>query len=140
MKSIVNQYVTQNKKLYTQLIKLQIISTINTGLQQCIDNRSQYCKKWNLTINLKKNKIVTFSKTVEIENINHNIDGTNLGKATEYKYLGFGFNSNGLMTTGINRLQKKGQKAWFCIHKTIHTWLKLFDILVKPILLYACED
>ena len=51
------------------------------------------------------------------------------------------------MTTGINRLAKQGRKAWFCIqrylqgckHKTIHTWLKLFDVLVKPTLLYACE-
>ena len=53
------------------------------------DNLSQYCKKWNLTINLKKTKIVTFSKTGKIENTNHNIDGTNLEKATEYKYIGF---------------------------------------------------
>ena len=29
-------------------------STNKGGLQQCIDNRSQYCNKWNLTINLKK--------------------------------------------------------------------------------------
>ena len=51
------------------------------------------------------------------------------------------------MTTGINRLAKQGQKAWFCTqrylqdckYKTIHTWLKLFDVLEKPILLYACE-
>ena len=45
------------------------VSTTNTGLQQCIDNLSKYCKKWNLTINLrKKTKIVTFSKTAKIEN------------------------------------------------------------------------
>ena len=111
---------------------LVLVSTTNTGLQQCIDNLSQYCKKWNLTINLKKTKIVTFSKTGKIENTNHNIDGTNLEKATEYKYLGFVFTSNGLMTTGINRLSKQGQK-------TIHAWLKLFDVLVKLILIYACE-
>ena len=126
---------------------LVLVSTANTGLLQCIDNLSQYCKKWNLTINHKKTKIVTFSKIGKIENTNNNIDGTNLGKATEYKYLGFVFTSNGLMTTGINGLAKQSQKAWFCIqrylqgckHKTIHTWLKLFDVLVKPILLYACE-
>ena len=97
---------------------LVLVSTNNTGLQQCIDNLSQYCNKWNLTINHKKNKIVTFSKTGKIENTNnHNIDGTNLEKATEYKYLGFVFTSNGLMTTGINRLAKQGKKAWVCIQR-----------------------
>jgi hypothetical protein len=126
---------------------LVLMSTTNSGLQQSIDNLSKYCKKWNLKINLKKTKIVTFSKTGKIEINNHNIDGKNIEKVTEYKYLGFVFTSNGSMTTGINRLAKQGQKAWFCIqryllgfkHKTIHTWLKLFDVLVKPILLYACE-
>ena len=78
---------------------LVVVSTTNIGLQQCIDNLSQYCKKWNLTINLKKTKIFTFSKTGKMENTNHNIDETNLEKATEYKYLGFVFTSNGLMTT-----------------------------------------
>ena len=87
---------------------LVLVSTTNTGLQQCIDNLSQYCKTWNLTINLKITKIVTFSKTGNIENTNHNIDETNLEKATEY--LGFVLTSNGLMITGKNRLAK--QKAW----------------------------
>ena len=63
---------------------LVLVSTTNTGLHQYIENLSQYCKKWNLTINLKKTKIVTFSKTGKIENTNHNIDGTNLEKATGY--------------------------------------------------------
>ena len=126
---------------------LVLLSTSYAGLQRCIDSLSDYCKKWNLKINHKKTKIVTFSKSGKVEPNNHNIDGTNIEKATEYKYLGFVFTSNGSMTTGINRLAKQGQKAWFCIqryllackHKTIHTWLKLFDVLVKPILLYACE-
>ena len=126
---------------------LVLISNSNTDLQRSIDNLSTYCKKWDLKINLKKTKILTFSKTGKPEMENHNIDGTNIEKVTEYKYLGFVFTSNGSMTTGINRLAKQGQKAWFCIqryllsckHTNIHTWLELFDILVKPIILYACE-
>ena len=33
---------------------LILFSSTNKGLQKCIDNLSQYCNKWNLTINLKK--------------------------------------------------------------------------------------
>ena len=90
---------------------LILFSSTNKGLQKCIGNLSQYCNKWNLTINLKKTKIVTFSKTGKIENTNYNIDGTNLEKATEYKYLRFVFTSNGLMNTVIHRLAKQGQKT-----------------------------
>ena len=65
----------------------------------------------------------------------------------EYKYLGFVFTSNGSMMNGIKRLSKQGEKAWFAVQKyvrgfkqkNLHVWLKLFDALVKPIILYACE-
>ena len=148
-KDINEAVVIDNTRLNSLMFAddLVLICTSSNDLQQSIDNLSKYCKKWDLKINIKKTKIVTFSKTGKIETINHEIDGTNIEKTTEYKYLGFVFTSNGSMTTGISRLTKQGQKAWFsiqryllaCKHKTIHTWLKLFDILVKPILLYACE-
>ena len=52
------------------------------------------------------------------------------------------------MANGINRLTKQGEKAWFAVQKyvrgfkqkNIHVWLKLFDTLIKPIILYACES
>ena len=65
-----------------------------------------------------------------------------------YKYLGFVFTSNGSMTHRINRLTKQGERAWFVVQKyvrgfkqkNIHVWLKFFDALVKPLILYACES
>ena len=61
--------------------------------------------------------------------------------------IGFVFASNGRMTTGINRLVKQGHKAWFCIQRylqgckyiNIPKWRNYLIVLVKPILVYACE-
>ena len=50
------------------------------------------------------------------------------------------------MTNGINRLTKQGGRGMVCCpkigfkQKNIHVWLKHFDALVKPIILYACES
>ena len=42
---------------------LVLLSTTATGLQKCLDKVSAYCDANGLTVNLKKNKIVTFSKS-----------------------------------------------------------------------------
>ena len=84
---------------------------------------------------------MTFSKSGNIDRTKYK-----LMRNREYKYLGFAFTSNGSMTNGINRLTKQREKAWFAVQKyvrgfkqkNIHVWLKLFDALVKPMILYAC--
>jgi len=51
------------------------------------------------------------------------------------------------MHTGVQNLVNKAKKAWFSIQKslinskekTVKTYIKLIDSLVKPIMLYACE-
>jgi len=65
----------------------------------------------------------------------------------EYKYLGFIFSCSNSSNAGISNLINQAKKAWFSIqyyisrskHRNIDTYLKLFDSLVKPILLYSCE-
>ena len=90
---------------------------------------------------------MTFSKSGSTDNIKYKLSNNEIEHVKEYKYLGFIFTSNGSMTNGIKRLSKQGEKAWFAVQryiegfkqKNIHVWLKLFDALVKPIILYACE-
>ena len=65
----------------------------------------------------------------------------------QYTYLSFTFVPSGKMNEGIENLLNKGKKAWFAIQKslqkfkakTVKTYLKLIDTLIKPIILYACE-
>ena len=91
---------------------------------------------------------MTFSKSGNIDRIKYKLTNNEIEHVREYKYLGFVFTTNGSMANGINRLTKQGEKAWFAVQKyvrgfkqkNIHVWLKLFDTLIKPIILYACES
>ena len=91
---------------------------------------------------------MTFSKSGNIDRIKYKLTNNEIEHVREYKYLGFVFSTNGSMANGINRLTKQGEKAWFAVQKydrgfkqkNIHVWLKLFDTLIKPIILYACES
>ena len=41
---------------------LIMMSNSAEGLQTCIDNLEEYCKKWHLSINTAESKIIIFQK------------------------------------------------------------------------------
>ena len=53
-------------KLYLLLYADDIVIFSNTseGLQNGLDNLSEYCSKWKLTVNIDKTKIMVFRKGV----------------------------------------------------------------------------
>ena len=66
----------------------------------------------------------------------------------QYTYLGFIFVPSGKKKVGIWNLLQKSKKAWFAIQKmlfkskgkTVNSYIKLIDSIIKPITLYACES
>ncbi len=140
--------------LYAELINcllyiddIALVSSNEEGLQHCIDRLQSYCKTWNLTINNKKTKVVIFNKCGKImKNNGFSIDKEKLEIVKEMKYLGIVFNSNCTFHSAIENLKKKSDKAMFKLFKSfgnttpdIRTSIHLFDLMIKPILLYNCE-
>ena len=83
----------------------------------------------------KRSKIMNFkigSKAIEITN--------------KYCYLGISIDKNGNFTSTLDELRKKALRPLFGLKITIikealsfDALLKLFDRLIKPILLYGCQ-
>ena len=45
---------------------LIMMSNFAEGLQTCIDNLEEYCKKWHFSINAAKSKIIIFKESSKI--------------------------------------------------------------------------
>ena len=127
---------------------LVLMSETPEGLQQCVHNLQGYCQKWKLEINMKKTKVMTFNKSgKKLKFVRIFVNETLLKNVTQYTYLGFTISASGTLTHGINNLVDKAKRAWFSIRrilsksrqKNVRTYITLFDYVVKPILLYACE-
>ena len=125
-----------------------IVSETSEGLQRCLNNLSNYCKEWKLEINLKKTKTIIFNKIGKnIKSVKFQLNSVNIENVIEYPYLGFTITASGKFHMGIQKLIDKGQRAWFSIlqilhkskYKNIETYITLFDNIIKPIILYACE-
>ncbi|KAG5841106.1 hypothetical protein ANANG_G00196080 [Anguilla anguilla] len=71
---------------------------------------------------------------------------TVLGHTLNYDYLGLKISASGSFGLAVNALKEKACRAFYAIkrrfHKTnipIRIWLKIFDCVIQPIMLYGSE-
>ncbi len=126
---------------------LVIMSENVKGLQNSLTKLNEYCKKWKLSINTNKSKIMIVSKKKCSNPNKFMIDDKLLEDVHHYKYLGVNICSNGSMQNTQDELVKKGLKTWFYVRNQLYSakvwplkvYLKSFDMIVKPLILYGSE-
>ena len=129
---------------------LLLISTSQEGLQKGIDAIEVYCHNWKLQVNIQKSKVIIFNG--QGKNLNNKfqfyLNGSQLESVDSFNYLGIVFQCNGKFSAATQRLNNKAQKALFKMYKmlwdsnecySVRLASKLFDSLVKPIILYGAD-
>lgn len=120
-----------------------LLSNSDTGLQRALHILEVYCKKWQLVVNTKKTKVMIFNTRAS-----HMLQYGDelLETVQEYKYLGIIFHKSGTFTTAIKDLSNRAAKAYYRLRSIFkgermspRLMIKLFDTMVKPIILYCSE-
>ena len=129
---------------------LALFSLSKAGLQRCLDNLSNYCKKWGLEVSIKKTKALVVNQSGRIPEdacffYNHKLIET----VNRFSYLGSLVTSNGStgsQVPGKEELREKADKAYFSLQRVLgrikyeaRLSMDLFKKLVEPILTYNCE-
>ena len=123
---------------------LLICSESKNGLQEGLNRLSEYCKKWCLTINVKKSKIMLFHKAKRKD---FTIGTDSLEIVKHYKYLGLTIANNGKFCKAVSDIVAKATKATFAIRSNLYaanlsnvkSSLIAFNTLIMPVLLYGSE-
>ena len=127
---------------------MSVISPSPEGLQHSINVIQENAEEWKLKVNTKKSNIIIFSGNGQNENEENFTYGNELLHIVDKQtYLGIEMTSSVGYTYAIGILSKKAYKVLSTIKKslsnsgttTVTIKNKLFDALVKPILLYRCE-
>ena len=125
---------------------LVIIAKSPEELQALINKLFVYCQEWNLSVNIKKTKVVIFEKTKSNNEIVFHYGDNELDTVDSYVYLGINIENNGTLKPAMESLYNQAIRAVFGMKSMynfgimdISTKLKLFDSIIKPILLYGCE-
>ena len=86
-----------------------IFANNEINLQKALDSLNDYCKKWKLSVNCSKTKILCFSGKKTTYEYPFKMDNNLLEHVSCYKYLGIMFNFNGKFNKGIKELQLQDQ-------------------------------
>ena len=120
---------------------LIMMSTSAEGLQTCIDNLEEYCKKWHLTINTVKSKIIIFNESGKIlRDYNFVHKNKKMEIVQSFCYLGIDISASGSFSHANINLKDKSMKAIFPLVDTIWKFnpgikhsVGLFHKLISPI-------
>ena len=127
---------------------LLLISSSPEGLQQSLNVAHKHAQEWKLKVNTKKSNVVIFSGNGQNKyKGNFKYENEILNIVDRQTYLGLEMTSSGRYTYAREILSKKAYKVLATIKRflsnsdtsAISIKNKLFDALVKPILLYGCE-
>ena len=116
-----------------------------TGLQKSLDNLAEYCKKWQLKINVNKTRSMVFNSRQG--RFKFFVGNEPIEEASQMKYLGIVFTPSGSFNACLKYLYNKAHKSMYLFRKhlqavpamSIKSYLKVFDSIIKPTLLYGCE-
>ena len=126
---------------------LLILSETEAGLNNRLQRLGNMPKRWKLKINQKKTKIMVFNKQGRSIDLKLKIDNLAIESCKKYVYLGIVYTPSNNFRTAQKELYKKECKTLFShlsvinVHTgaQISTVKKLFDALVRPVLLYNSE-
>ena len=108
----------------------------------CLNKLNSYCITWRLQINLKKTKIMIFSKGKEDYSKYHFFQNNSQIEIVErYKYLGIVFYFNGNLKHAADDLYNKALKAFFSVKSKFNNFqeVPLTICLKLTILTYGSE-
>ena len=115
-------------------------------LQKALDAVHDYCGMYKLTVNIKKTKIIVFSRGKVKRFPTFKYGKNTIEVVSDYIYLGITMNFNNKFNKAINKQLDQGRKALFSmlvktkkLNMPIDIECNLFEKLVFPILLYGCE-
>jgi hypothetical protein len=119
--------------------------TVN-GLQNGLRLMKNYCDKWKLVLNVKKCKVIIFSRGKVRNRPDFFIGDEKLEIVDSFSYLGIKFNYNNKMHVAQRDLYDRASRAMFSLLKKasdcmlpVDLIIDLFDKTVLPILTYSCE-
>ena len=94
---------------------LLILSQSSTGLQKALGKLAEYCKKWQLKVNINKTKSMVFNSRQGRYRFSY--ENKLIEEATQMKYLGITFTPSGNFKACFKHLYNKAHKSMYLVRK-----------------------
>ena len=126
------------------------LQTVQKTYIQCLFNRlAEYSLQWGMVVNTDKTVAMIFNRKGEYIDRSFMYNGAPVRTVKSAVYLGIVFVPSGVFTEPQTQMAQKANRALSAIKRALlrdkdcalqpKTALRVFDIYVKPILLYGCQ-
>ena len=112
-----------------------LLAASQDELQHMLNKLCIYCKKWNITVNTDKTKVMLFNLSTRPEQLNIYFDETLSENASNFIYFGVTVSSNGIFFQAQKHLPEQASKALFALRNLfdgkilcIEDKINLFDL------------
>ena len=144
------QLIPGAREIFSLLFADDIVLIAKTpaGLQNQINNLRVASTNLGLEVNLEKTKVMVFRKGGYLgKSEKWHFGREQIEVVNSYKYLGFTFTTKLSVDTALAEFAGRAKKKIVIIFKTLYklgqidikTFFQLFDVQIKPMLLYAAE-
>ena len=124
-----------------------LLSKSELGLSNMLKTLKTYTEKNGMSINLDKTKVMIFNKNGRHIRKSFPYGENKIESTRQYKYLGLLITPSGEINSGLKDLKDRALKAFMKVKKKMGLLfqkfplvsLKVFETLVRPILLYASD-
>ena len=123
-----------------------LIAETESDLHKLLDILDRWCRRWRLTINQEKTKVVHFrSANKPRSDVDFKCGDIDIAYSTNYKYLGLWLDEHLNMQCTVNELAKSASRALGALISkfsyaggmTFDVFDKLFKCLVEPVMNYG---
>lgn len=137
--------ITNNIRLFADDCVLYAKITCNQDqltLQSDLITIANWCKSWQMSLNVSKCKLMSFSRRASPLTFNYTLSGSSLQSTKSYKYLGVHIKNDLSWTVHINKLIASASKSLGYLQRTMklapfHLKLLAYKTLIRPKLEYA---
>jgi len=129
---------------------LALPSRTEAGLQTLLKRLEDYCRRWKLTVNVPKTKIVVFHSARQpapLSSYHFTYGGEQVECVSKFKYVGIWFHQSGLMRDTFADILSASRRAMYaCMGRVnrlgpiaVSFKVSLFNAYVRPVMLYCAE-
>ena len=125
---------------------IAILSETEAGMQTMLNKLDDWCRKWRITVNETKTKVLHFRPKARIAtDIIFKCGNQKIDVDSSYKYLGFWMNEFLDMKFSIREIAKSASRALGAIYSkflcaggmNISVYTKLVETMVEPVLFFC---
>ena len=123
-----------------------LIAPTAKNLQRMLDALNSWCRKWKLTVNQEKTKVIHFrTASVNRSTFDFKCGDKDIEYTSSYKYIGLWLHEHLNLNKTVSELSKSASRALSALYTkclraggmTIDVFEKLYESLVEPVLFYG---